>query len=59
MVNIPQGNFIMGIPDREQKRSFNETPEHEVLIYNFFVEEVRGMIQYIIVVQRQKLRRNV
>lgn len=29
----------MGIPDREQKRSFNETSEYEVLIYNFFVEK--------------------
>ncbi|BAQ61373.1 serine/threonine kinase [Geminocystis sp. NIES-3708] len=39
MINIPQGNFVMGTPDIEQGRSVDETPEHEVSISNFFVSK--------------------
>ena len=36
MVSIPEGTFMMGSPEKEQGRSEDENPQHEVKISPFF-----------------------
>ncbi|MBW4513046.1 MAG: formylglycine-generating enzyme family protein [Scytonematopsis contorta HA4267-MV1] len=37
MVSIPEGEFRMGTPEREEESRYNEFPQHEVTIKPFFM----------------------